>query len=167
MFIILRNLIKYFIAIFLLFSLFACTTTKKVTTPKIKITNISQKKASKKLLKYSLSLIGTPYKYGGNSTKEGFDCSGLIVNIYKNVLGVNLPRTAKTLSLSSKKISKRKLRIGDLVFFNTNGYKFSHVGMYIGKNKFINAPSSKKTVRINNLNEPYYLKRFTGARTFF
>lgn len=169
-----KNIIIYLISIILLASCviyhkppITPSSTTHAGIKKIKLTQINHDKVVNELMLYSFSLIGIPYKWGGNSRHEGFDCSGLVVHIYKNILGIDLPRTAKTLAIAGGEISKNQLKIGDLVFFNINGNEFSHVGIYVGDNKFINSPSSNGLIRVNSLNESYYLKRFSGARTFF
>ncbi|MCP1660426.1 C40 family peptidase [Neisseria perflava] len=134
----------------------------------VRITHIDHEQGSQELMLHSMSLIGTPYKWGGSSTEAGFDCSGMIQYVYKNALGVNLPRTARDMAAASRKIPDRKLKAGDLVFFHTGGrHKYSHVGLYIGNGEFIHAPSSGKTVQTEKLSKPYYAKHYLGAHTFF
>lgn len=133
----------------------------------IRITKVSHKVGSQELLMQSMSLIGTPYRYGGSSRESGFDCSGLVQFVYKQALQVDLPRTARDIAAVSAPISKRALQIGDLVFFNTNGQNYSHIGLYIGQGEFIHAPSSNGIIRTAKLDHPYFNQRFTDARTLF
>lgn len=133
----------------------------------VRITHIDHAAASSELMLQSMSLIGTPYRFGGSNRNTGFDCSGMVQFVYREVLNVSLPRTAHDMAAAGKVISKNQLQVGDLVFFNTNGKKFSHVGLYIGENRFIHAPSRKSSIKINYLSDKYYATRFTGARTFF
>lgn len=133
----------------------------------IRITKVSHAVGSQELLLQSMSLIGTPYRYGGSSRENGFDCSGMVQYVYKQALHVNLPRTARDIAAVSAPIRKRDLQIGDLVFFNTNGQNYSHIGLYIGNGEFIHAPSSNGMIRITKLDSPYFNQRFTGARTLF
>ncbi|MBP6345246.1 MAG: C40 family peptidase [Neisseriaceae bacterium] len=134
----------------------------------IQISHISSSQGGPEIAMYAMGLIGTPYQYGGNSTSTGFDCSGLVTYVYNQALTVPLPRTAKDLAFSSRSIKKSQLKAGDLVFFNTSGNNpFSHVGIYIGNNQFVHAPSSNGTIRTASLDNPYFAPRFTGARTFF
>lgn len=133
----------------------------------VRITHIDHAAASNELMLQSMSLIGTPYRFGGSNRNTGFDCSGMVQFVYREVLNVALPRTAHDMAAAGKVISKNQLQVGDLVFFNTNGKKFSHVGLYIGENRFIHAPSRKSSIKINYLSDKYYATRFTGARTFF
>ena len=137
------------------------------TSKSIRITHIDHATASNELMLQSMSLIGTPYRFGGSNRNTGFDCSGMVQFVYRQTLNVSLPRTAHDMAAAGKVISKKQLKVGDLVFFNTNGKKFSHVGLYIGENRFIHAPSSKSSIKINYLSDKYYATRFTGARTFF
>ena len=113
---------------------------------------------------YAKSLIGTPYKYGGNSPEYGFDCSGFVVHVFRQSLGIKLPRTTSKIRYTGKAVRKKHLRAGDLVFFNTLRRKFSHVGIYLGNNRFIHAPSSGGSVRIENMQVNYWRKIYNGAR---
>ena len=106
------------------------------------------------------SMIGQPYRYGGQSP-GGFDCSGLVWYSYKKV-GVNTARTSKNLRKQAKKISRKKMRAGDLVFFK-GWVRTGHVGMYIGNGRFIHAPSSGKKVKIDRLDSGYWDDHFKSA----
>jgi cell wall-associated NlpC family hydrolase len=133
----------------------------------IRITKISHRLGSQELLLQSMSLIGTPYRYGGSTRDNGFDCSGMVQYVYRQALQVNLPRTARDIAAVSTPIRTRDLQVGDLVFFNTSGQAYSHMGLYIGNGKFIHAPSSNGVIRTARLDQPYFSQRFTGARTLF
>ncbi|MDX9745891.1 MAG: NlpC/P60 family protein [Syntrophales bacterium] len=114
------------------------------------------------LVKISKGFLGAPYRFGGASLK-GLDCSAFVKRIY-SIFDVNLPRTAREQAQMGQKVSRDKLAVGDLVFFNTRRYHISHVGIYIGNNEFVHAASGKsKKVRVSSLNEPYYNKRFIKA----
>lgn len=115
----------------------------------------------------ALGLMGSPYRYGGNSPATGFDCSGLVNYVFGMAAGTPLPRTSGAQAVSSRRISRRELREGDLVFFNTSGRANSHVGIYVGDGRFVNAPSSGGRVRIDTLDNPYFARRFDSARTLF
>ena len=115
----------------------------------------------------ALGLMGTPYRHGGNEPAIGFDCSGLVNYVFHQAAGTRLPRTTGNQAAASRRISRRDLREGDLVFFNTLGRPNSHVGIYIGDGRFVNAPSSGGRVRIDALDNPYFAKRFDSARTVF
>ena len=116
---------------------------------------------SKQLLESVDEWYGVRYRTGGN-TKSGVDCSGFTVAVYSAVFGIMLPRVSREQYRISRKISTTELQQGDLVFFNTNGRGVSHVGVYLGNNKFIHA-SVSRGVMVNDLFESYYLKRFVGA----
>lgn len=102
---------------------------------------------------------GTPYRFGG-TTSSGVDCSGFVMRLYQDVYGRSLPRTTSDLSKSINKKSASKLREGDLVFFDINGKKSSHVGVFLHNNYFVHA-STSKGVMISNLENPYYKKAFS------
>ncbi len=106
------------------------------------------------------SMIGQPYRYGGQAP-GGFDCSGLVWYSYKKA-GVNTARTTKALRKQAKKISRKKLQAGDLVFFK-GWVRTGHVGMYIGNDRFVHAPSSGKKVKIDRLDSGYWDQHFKSA----
>lgn len=113
---------------------------------------------------YALGLIGVDYRFGGNTPDSGLDCSGLVRYVFQEVTGVTLPRTSREMSSIGSKIALGDLKPGDLVFFNTRRFQFSHVGIYLGDNRFIHAPSSGGEVEIARLSESYWQKHFDGAR---
>lgn len=113
----------------------------------------------------AMSYLDIPYHYGGTS-RSGFDCSGFTSYVYERVLGFQLPRTAAEQADMSnlERVSQDDLQPGDLVFFNTMRRAFSHVGIYIGDNRFIHAPRSGSVVRVENMNIGYWQQRFNGGR---
>jgi cell wall-associated NlpC family hydrolase len=113
---------------------------------------------------YALGLIGVDYRYGGETPESGVDCSGLVRYVFQQVTGVTLPRTSKELSRLGNNVASADLAPGDLVFFNTRRLPFSHVGIYLGDNRFIHAPSTGSEVEISRLSESYWQKHFNGAR---
>lgn len=115
----------------------------------------------------ALFLINTPYRYGGNSPNLGFDCSGFVQYVFSAFSTRPLPRTARQWAQSSTPIQRARLQRGDLVFFNTSGRSFSHMGIYIGRGRFVHAPSSGKVVSIAHLDTSYYVERFESARTVY
>jgi len=117
------------------------------------------------VVSHALSMLGKPYRYGG-STSNGFDCSGLVHYSYVHS-GMRVPRSTKTQLSSSSAIKKKNIQPGDLLFFRISGFKVNHVGIYLGGNKFIHAPSTGKHVSIAKLNNPYWKKRLVDSRTFF
>ncbi len=112
----------------------------------------------------AMDLLGIRYRRGGSSPEAGFDCSGFVSHVFREGLGLVLPRSSKEMSKSGQEISKDELKPGDLVFFNTMRKAFSHVGIYLGDNQFVHAPRSGGRVRIEDLRESYWVKRFNGAR---
>lgn len=114
----------------------------------------------------AMNFLGVRYTRGGNSVENGFDCSGFTRHIFEMSVGLVLPRRAdeqaKMNSLTS--IRKDELKPGDLVFFNTMRATFSHVGIYVGEGKFIHAPRTGSAVRVEDMRDSYWSKRFTGAR---
>ena len=113
-------------------------------------------------------LIGTPYRWGGQSEEEGFDCSGLLVYLYRSIADRKLPRTtASMIAQRQNRVDRDELQPGDAVFFNHNGEgATSHVGLYIGDDRFIHAPSTGKTIRIDSLGNSYWQRSYTTARRF-
>jgi cell wall-associated NlpC family hydrolase len=114
----------------------------------------------------SMGYLGVPYRFGGNSQETGFDCSGFTSHVYQHVLGIKLPRRASEQAQMSgmQNVDVADLKPGDLVFFNTLRRAFSHVGIYIGNNRFIHAPRSGTVVRIEDMGLSYWQQRFNGAR---
>ncbi len=111
----------------------------------------------------AMGYLGMPYKRGGNG-ESGFDCSGFVRAMYSNTLGLVLPHNAKAQAAVTEKIDRSELQPGDLVFYNTLRKAFSHVGIYIGDGKFIHSPRTGGEVRIENMSDTYWVKRFNGAR---
>ncbi|WP_175838759.1 C40 family peptidase [Burkholderia anthina] len=112
----------------------------------------------------AMSLVGVPYRWGGNTPTSGFDCSGLVRYVLGRAADVNLPRTTADMSSRGMSIDPDQVAPGDLIFFNTTGRPHSHVGIYVGKLRFVNAPSTGGTVRLDYLTNPYWAKRFDGIR---
>jgi cell wall-associated NlpC family hydrolase len=116
------------------------------------------------LVMYAVSLADTPYRFGGNSPDNGFDCSGFVVHVFRHSLGVTLPRTSHELSRVGTAVTKSHLRPGDLVFFNTQHSAYSHVGIYMGEDKFVHAPKTGSQIRVEKMNATYWQSRYNGAR---
>ncbi|MEX3633008.1 NlpC/P60 family protein [Paraburkholderia sp. BR14320] len=112
----------------------------------------------------AMSLVGVPYRWGGNTPDSGFDCSGLVRYVVLRAASVNLPRTTAEMSGRGESVEPDEIAPGDLIFFNTTGRAHSHVGIYVGKLRFVNAPSTGGTVRLDYLTNPYWAKRFDGIR---
>ena len=112
----------------------------------------------------ALSLVGTPYLYGGESPQTGFDCSGFVRFIYRDALGMVLARTAQAQSTLGASLHRRaNLRLGDLVFFS-EGDTIFHVGLYVGEGRFVHAPRTGKTVQLSSLSSGYWAEHFALAR---
>ena len=113
---------------------------------------------------HALSHIGVPYRYGGNSPQTGFDCSGLVGYVYSRGAGVRLPRSTEALSAVGTPVAPESLEPGDLVFFDTLSKPYSHVGIYLGDERFIHAPATGGHVELVDMRKPYWRTRFNGAR---
>lgn len=141
------------------------TTTQRPSKPAtVKDIDIaSMSKVEKSLVKEATAWLGTPYKYGGN-TRSGVDCSGFVYHVFRNSLDINLPRNSGKQHDYCRKISKKDLSTGDLVFFATTrgSKKVSHVGLYVGDGKMIHASTSRGVV-CQNLSDDYYTRTFVGA----
>lgn len=116
------------------------------------------------VLMRALGLVGTPYRYGGNTPEGGFDCSGLVTYVYRDMLDLRLPRTSRELAQAQgPRIAPDRLAPGDLVFFGA-GSEVSHVGIYVGEGRFVHAPSTGGTVRVDSLDGPWWRDHYSGAR---
>ena len=120
--------------------------------------------AANAVLMRAIGLVGTPYTYGGNTPQTGFDCSGLVAYVYRDMLDLRLPRTSQALaSVQGPRIAPEKLAAADLVFFGSRG-NVSHVGIYVGEGRFVHAPSTGGTVRLDRLDGPYWRDHYSGAK---
>jgi len=111
------------------------------------------------------SMVGKPYRYGGNEPGRGFDCSGLVHYSYRRA-GISVPRSTTSQRRAAARVAPSQLTRGDLVFFNQEGKRSSHVGIYLGNNRFVHAPSSGKRVRVDSFDDPYWKKHFVEVRRF-
>ncbi len=120
--------------------------------------------AANAVLMRAISLVGTPYRYGGNTPDGGFDCSGLVNYVYRDMLDLRLPRSSRELAAwQGPRIDPDRLAAADLVFFGTGG-QVSHVGIYVGEGRFVHAPSSGGTVRLDRLDAVYWQQHYSGAK---
>ncbi|MCW8899663.1 MAG: C40 family peptidase [Gammaproteobacteria bacterium] len=134
------------------------------SSPKYQQSNVPASKQA--IIKTAKNMLGVKYRYGGANPNRGFDCSGLVQYSHK-AAGIDLPRTTGQQYKASKRVPRKYLKAGDLVFFKTALSRLvSHVGIYLGNNKFIHAPSSGKRVKISSMKETYWRQRFTGAGRF-
>ena len=120
--------------------------------------------AANAVLMRAIGLVGTPYRYGGNTPEAGFDCSGLVDYVYRDMLDLHLPRTSRALAaFQGPRIALDRLVAADLVFFGSEA-GVSHVGIYVGEGRFVHAPSTGGTVRLDSLSGPYWKDHYTGAK---
>ncbi len=124
---------------------------------------ISQREADD-LIMNAMSLIGVGYRWGGTSPVTGMDCSGFMQYIFRKSMSINLPRTSAEMATVGTQVSRSALQPGDMVFFNTAGRSISHVGMYIGDNRFIHAPRKGKSIEITSLSNKYWNSKYITAR---
>lgn len=121
---------------------------------------------SQSLLSRAMSLLGTPYRWGGSSPESGFDCSGLVSYVFRTALGIELPRVSRDMAslTNGQAIERGALNVGDLVFFGRNGKRVDHVGIYVGEGRFLHAPSRGKDVRVDTLASGYWSGKYLSAR---
>jgi len=123
-----------------------------------------QRPISSSLVVHAMGYVGLPYSWGGGSFEEGFDCSAFVQAAFARSMDIRLPRTATEQAHATQTIDRHHLQPGDLVFFNTLGHRFSHVGIYIGDGRFVHSPRSGAHIRLERFNGSYWQRRFTGAR---
>jgi cell wall-associated NlpC family hydrolase len=120
--------------------------------------------AANAVLFRAIALVGTPYHWGGNTPESGFDCSGLVGYVYRDAAGVGLPRTSIDLSeLGERKLAIDSLQSGDLVFFK-DGRRIGHVGIFVGERRFVHAPNSGGTVRLDSLDGAWWREHFVYGK---
>ena len=114
----------------------------------------------------ALGLVGTPYRWGGNTPDSGFDCSGLIKYVYNDMAGISLPRTTREMIvMRAQSVGQDQLQTGDLLFFATGGgTQVSHAGIYVGEGRFVHAPATGGTVKLDSLNKAYWQKAYLNAK---
>ena len=116
------------------------------------------------LVFHALAFLGVKYRFGGTDPDTGWDCSGYVSHVFNNAVGIVLPRNSVAMSERGEPIERANLQPGDLVFFHTLKHAFSHVGIYLGEQRFIHAPSTGKAVQISDMNSGYWARRFNGGR---
>lgn len=154
-----RSLFRFCYLMFMISLFSGCASTPDVllTQPEV------AEPVNVKVVKYALKLEGVPYKFGKDSPAEGFDCSGFVKHVYQKQ-GVSLPRTTKEIARVVPAVAKDERKPGDLLFFNTDGQPFSHVGIYVGHGSFIHAPSAQTgKVIVSKLGGPYWWQRFISV----
>lgn len=143
----------------------ACASRAPVAPPPLSQTLPASGVAEDVLIR-AIGLVGTPYRWGGNTPDSGFDCSGLIGYVYRHAAGLQLPRTTGEMSaLRVPQVARQHLRSGDLVFFATaGGRRVSHAGIYVGDGRFVHAPRTGGTVRLDSLSNSYWQRHYLDAR---
>jgi cell wall-associated NlpC family hydrolase len=116
---------------------------------------------------YAMGLIGVGYRFGGDNPSSGLDCSGMVDYVFRNSVGVDLPHSASRMAQMGREVAIDDLQPGDLVFFNTTGRRYSHVGIYIGDGRFVHAPSTNGRIKTSSIRSGYYAERLVAARTLF
>ena len=141
----------------------ACGSVPRRTEPPL-LAGTPRAEAANAVLFRAIALVGTPYHWGGNTPQGGFDCSGLVGYVFRDAAGVALPRTSAELSdLGQRKLAIDALQSGDLVFF-ADGHHVSHVGIYVGKRRFVHAPNSGGTVRLDSLDGAWWREHFVFGK---
>jgi cell wall-associated NlpC family hydrolase len=154
------KLIRYFSAGIIIMMLLSGCASDPVIEPPVN----HPQSSSSPVVNYALTLQGAPYRYGSDNPQDGFDCSGFIHHVYLQN-GIDLPRTAEDMAASLPTVENDALQPGDLVFFNTNGKLYSHVGLYINNDNFIHAPSARTgKVMVSTLKNDYWRQHYVGAR---
>ena len=147
----------------------ACGSTSR--TPEHSSTTASERpKTSEKRLEvtlFALGLIDTGYRFGGKNPEAGLDCSGMVSYIFGQAVGLKVGVSAADIARQGRSVERSRLRPGDLVFFNTLNAAFSHVGIYIGDERFVHAPKTNGRVRIDQMSSRYFAQRFETARSYF
>ncbi len=116
------------------------------------------------LILKGLELVGVSYRLGGTDPNAGLDCSGFVQLVFRDSIGMILPRTSREMSQLGDRIDRKELKPGDLVFFNTMRRAFSHVGIYLGEGRFLHAPRPGGEVRVEDMRSSYWVTRYNGAR---
>lgn len=120
--------------------------------------------SAQEIILSALSQTGVKYKWGGNNPVSGFDCSGFVRYVFQQAANLTLPHGARAISQLGQTVDQPELQPGDLVFFNTLRSTFSHVGIYIGNNRFIHSPRAGSAISVTDMSDAYWSKRYTGAR---
>jgi cell wall-associated NlpC family hydrolase len=160
-----NSVLKLALAAALTTLLLACSSVP-TPAPNWQTTSPLKQEQGNEVVMFAMALMDSGYRFGGSNPESGLDCSGMVSYIYQQALGLKLPHNAAQIAQAGREISLSGLAPGDLVFFNTNGKPFSHVGIYIGDDRFIHAPGQDGKIRISSLKSGYFEKRLEAARTF-
>ena len=164
-----RKIIKLLLVALSIFSL-ASHADEAALTPSMSLSEHSAMLVDRTILGAQATLdqafefLGIRYKRGGSTPETGFDCSGFVRHVYNESVGLLLPRSAKAMSQEGERVDMTELKPGDLVFFNTMRRAFSHVGIYIGNGLFVHSPRAGGKVRIEDMGDKYWTRRYNGAR---
>ena len=113
----------------------------------------------------AIGLVGTPYRHGGNTPQGGFDCSGLVGFVFRDAADLRLPRSTRDIiEVDAPGVRRNALQPGDLLFFSPGGGSASHIGIYVGEGRFVHAPSSGGTVRLDVMQDSYWDRAYVGAK---
>jgi len=138
--------------------------TEPATEPAVAPAAAADRPLHSSLVVHALGFLGVAYRLGGNDAEQGFDCSGFVQAAFRQVMGLQLPRISREQARATAPIERSQLAPGDLVFFNTLGQRYSHVGIYIGERRFVHSPRSGARIRIERMDLRYWATRFNGAR---
>lgn len=128
-------------------------------------TDAKSEPGMRNVLQRAFALLGTPYRWGGTSPDSGFDCSGLVGYVFRNALGIELPRVSREMAKAGEPVADRaSLTAGDLVFFGRRGDQVDHVGIYVGEGRFVHAPRTGRDVTVSELDTGYWSDKFLQAR---
>ncbi len=168
--------LRRFVCMTILGGLAACSSTPPAPSPSqtpsqrhpsTAAFRLDQPDDANEIVIFSLGLLDTGYRFGGSNPEAGLDCSGMVSYVVERVAGKRLPHNAAQIAAITQPIERAALKPADLVFFNTTGQTYSHMGIYLGDGRFVHAPSSKGVVRIERMDNVYFASRFTGARSLF
>ena len=135
------------------------------TRPDASPRSLNSSRTGSDIALFALSLLDMPYVSGGRGPATGFDCSGLVSHVYLQAAGIPLRGSAASMAKAARPVNPADLQAGDLLFFNTLDYSFSHVGIYVGDGRFVHASNPRTGVRTDRLDSKYYAARFEGAKT--
>ena len=159
------------VTLLIVIMLTACSSTPPAPTPptpqKSYAFRLGSSDQGNEIVLYALGLLDTGYKFGGSNPEAGLDCSGMVSYVVEKVTGHRLPHNAAQIAAVTRPIERAQLQPADLVFFNTTGQIYSHMGIYLGDGRFVHAPSTNGKVRIERLDNSYFAARYTGARTLY
>jgi cell wall-associated NlpC family hydrolase len=143
----------------------ACATPRDAIPPPREPLVVGDREKGREVVMYAFNLIGVGYRFGGKNPDAGLDCSGMVAYLYQQVTGARLPHNAAAIARLARPIARDELQEGDLVFFNTRDKPYSHVGIYVGDDRFVHAPSRNGKIQLASLADRYFDRRFESART--